>query len=388
MHLTDCREPTAPYFEPEEFAGRLATVRAKMRDLGVDTLLVSSPENIFWLTGLDHWGYFAPHLLVVPAEGELVLATRAMERVTIAHQVRNARFEGHADHETVADAALRVLRADCGTIGLEAWSSGLPHGLAQQLKHSLHARDWLDVQGLIDDLRMVKSPAEQALMRAAARVSDAGMTAAIDAVAEGASERDVAACAQQAMTAAGGTFPGFGPFIRSTRRLGEEHTTWRGDRFAAGDSVFLELTGCVARYHAPLGRLIHVGAIAPESRAMADLAATAFAAATDAMREGTRFRDVYAAWQAQVDRAGLAHYQRHHCGYLVGIGFPPSWTGGNKVTGLRRDSDVVLRAGMSFHVLSWLMGTRRGDFFVSNTVLLGPSGPEVLNRAPGGVMLR
>jgi Xaa-Pro dipeptidase len=235
---------------------------------------------------------------------------------------------------------------------------------------------------------MVKSPAEQALMRAAATVSDAGAAAAIEAIVGGASERHVAAECERAMIEAGGTFPGFGPFIRSTRRLGEEHTTWTGERFGKGDAVFLELTGCVARYHAPLGRLIHVGHATKETYEMAALTTDAFAAVIDAMREGTLFRDVYAAWQGVVDRAGLAHYRRHHCGYVVGIGVPPSWTGGNKVTGLRRDSDIVLKTGMSFHILSWLMGTGRGDFFMSNAVLLGPSGAEVLTRTPSGVTVR
>jgi len=35
---------------------------------------------------------------------------------------------------------------------------------------------------------------------------------------------------------------------------------------------------------------------------------------------------------------------------------------------------------MSFHVLSWLMGTGRGDHFLSNTVLVGKNGAEVLTR--------
>ena len=102
----------------------------------------------------------------------------------------------------------------------------------------------------------------------------------------------------------------------------------------------------------------------------------------EALRPGALAREVYAAWQRVVDRAGLAHYRRHHCGYLVGIGFPPSWTGGNRVTGLRHDSDLVIRTGMTFHILSWLMGTGAGDYFVSDTVLLGDAGPEVLTTAP------
>ncbi len=121
---------------------------------------------------------------------------------------------------------------------------------------------------------------------------------------------------------------------------------------------------------------------------MAAITRDAFGAVTEALRDGVLARDVYAAWQGVVDRAGLSDYRRHHCGYMVGIGVPPGWTGGNKVLGLRHDSDVVIRTGMSFHVLSWLMGTGRGDFFLSNTVLLGPAGAEVLTRTPTDVTVR
>lgn len=99
---------------------------------------------------------------------------------------------------------------------------------------------------------------------------------------------------------------------------------------------------------------------------------------------GRRARDVYADWQAVVDAAGLPHYRGHHCGYLVGIGLPPSRTGGNSVTGLRHDSDLELSEGMAFHLLPWFTGTGRGDFFVSNTALLGPDGAELLTTAPMG----
>jgi len=68
----------------------------------------------------------------------------------------------------------------------------------------------------------------------------------------------------------------------------------------------------------------------------------------------------------------------------MGVGLPPSWTGGNSVTGLRADSDLEIKTGMSFHILSWLMGTGAGDDFLSNTVLLAEGGAEVLTRTPAG----
>ena len=395
-------------FSDEELAARLAAFRVRMANRNLDLALVSTPENIFYLTGLDHWGYFAPHLLIVPPDGEMTLVTRSMERVSVEKQVRNARFEGHTDLETAADLAVRLLKTKSGVreraldvveavkdeiasgmsrIGVETWSSGHSFGFGAAIREGVDA-DWIDITGVLDEMRLVKSPAEQDLMRHAARVTDAAAAAAIDAVTDGAPEREVAAHCAAAMIRAGGDPVGFGPFIRPGSRLGEEHATWGDGVYRSGEPVFLELSGCVSRYHAPLGRLIHVGSIPDRDAEMAEVSVNAFGAVLGALRPGKAARDVYAAWQQVVDDAGLSHYRRHHCGYCVGIGFPPSWTGGNKVTGLRHDSDMEIRAGMSFHVLSWLMGTGRGDFFVSNAVLLTETGPEVLTTTPVGPTMK
>jgi Xaa-Pro dipeptidase len=377
-------------FSDAEIDGRLARVREGIVAQELEAAVFASPENIFYLTGLDHWGYFAPHLLIVPLDGRPVLVTRAMERVTIEKQVRAAEFRGHSDSETAADLAARAL-VELGLagkrIGLEYWTSGLSHGLALRLEGQFPAR-WEDISNLVDAMRRVKSPEEQALMRRAAAVTDAAAGAAIAAIRDGAAEQEVAAECVAAMIRAGGHAPGFGPFIRPAARLGEEHTTWGDGVYRAGEPVFLELSGCISRYHAPLGRLVRVGSIKDEDAAMADVTARAFGAVVKALKPGVKARDVYAAWQAIVDEAGLSHYRRHHCGYLVGVGQPPSWTGGNSVTGLRHDSDLVIETGMSFHILSWLMGTGRGDDFVSNTVLLTEAGAEVLTRTSGGPIIR
>jgi Xaa-Pro dipeptidase len=234
----------------------------------------------------------------------------------------------------------------------------------------------------------VKSAEEQTLMRQAAKVTDAAAAAAIDAIGDGVPETEVAAACLAAMTRAGGSPPAFGPFIRPGHRLGEEHTTWGNGRHRRGEAVFLELSGCFSRYHAPLGRLVHIGSVPEPDAQMAEVTARAFHAVLDALKPGTKARDVYAAWQSVVDAAGLSHYRRHHCGYCVGIGLSPSWTGGNNVVGLRHDSDLAIREGMSFHILSWLMGTGKGDYFVSNTVLLGSGGPEVLTKTAIGPIVR
>ncbi|MBF2760537.1 MAG: aminopeptidase P family protein [Ectothiorhodospiraceae bacterium AqS1] len=370
-------------FTDEEINRRLEAFRLELQSRELDAAILSTPENVFYFTGLDHWGYFAPHLLIIPVEGEAVLVTRQMERVAIGNMVRSAEFRGHLDSESAADEAARAL-ADMALlgkrIGIEQWSAGMSFGLACDLREKSDAL-WCDITGVADSMRHVKSQEEQDLLRQAARVTNAATQAAVDAIGAGVEEREVAAQCQAAMIRAGGEPVGFGPFIRPESRLNEEHTTWGHGVYRDGEAVFLEISGCVGRYHAPNGRLVHIGDIPERNLKVAEICQSALNAALGAMKEGVRAKDIYATWQGAVDDAGLSRYRRHHCGYMVGIGFPPSWSGGNRVTGLRHDSDLEIKTGMSFHIMSWLMGTGEGDFFLSECVLLGEHGPETLTTA-------
>ena len=197
---------------------------------------------------------------------------------------------------------------------------------------------------------------------------------------DGATDSEVAAACHRALILAGSDYPGFCPFIRPTSRLGEEHTTWRGDTFRAGDAVFLELAGAVRRYHAPMGRLVYLGNPPEGIDRSVELAISGMKAIREAIRPGAAAGDAYAAWGSVARAGGLAGYERHHCGYLVGIGFPPSWTGGSMVTGLAPNSRMELKAGMVFHLHSWFTDTDCADYFISNTAVLTDSGCEILTQ--------
>lgn len=378
------------FFPDQEFETRIERLRQKMVARDLDACLISVPENIYYLAGLSHQGFFATHLLVVPRDGEMVLIARAMERVTVEAQVPRARFVGYQDDTdpvAVVCAALARMGLGRSRLGMEKGSLFLPPRIAEGTVAGLPQAHWVDVSGLVDDLRQVKSPRELAAMRRAAAVSDAMMQAAITTAEAGVNEQEVAAEVHRAMILAGGEYPGFSPFIRSTPTLGQEHETWQDRVLAAGDVLFLEMAGCVHRYHAPMGRLIFIGEAPSGTQQMAGICLQAFDQVVEAIQPGVQAGQVYRAWQDQVDRAGLSHYQRHHCGYLVGIGFPPTWTGGSGVTGLRRDSTMTLYPGMTFHLLSWLMGAGQGDYFVSDTAVLTQDGCELLTTVPRHVQV-
>jgi Xaa-Pro dipeptidase len=372
-------------FTREEFDARRQSVCAAMAAEDLAALVVTTPENIFYLTGLDHQGFFALHLLIVTAAGEMTLIARAMERITVADQVTGAGFVGYADNEDPARVACDVLRGhglEAARIGVEKHSLFFPPRSYEALLAGTPRTVWLDASRLIDELRLIKSPREIAYTREAAAVTDAMMQAAIDAAKAGINEREVAAEAHRAMILSGGGTPGFGPFIRPSPRLGQEHTTWQDRPLVDGEGLLLEMAACVNRYHAPAGRFVFIGRRPPGTLEIEGVCIEAFDRLVTAIRPGVSAAEVYRAWQSRVDEAGLSHYRRHHCGYVVGLGFPPSWTGGSMVVGLRHDGDLVLRPGMVFHLLSWLMGTGRGDYFFSNTAVLTEQGCEILTSTP------
>jgi Xaa-Pro dipeptidase len=379
-------------FPSAELEQRLAKTRQAMQESGLDALVVSVPENIYYLTGLDHWGFFACHVLVVPLQGSMALTCRAMERITVENQVDNAEFYGHADTEELADYVINIL-ADRGLtsarLGIEKRSLFMTPRIYELIIAGAPTATWTDGSGIIDELRLIKSPLEQEYTRKAAAAADAGTLAAVDAIHDGASDYEIAAECNRAMILAGSEYPGFGPFIRPTTRLGEEHTTWRGDVLHDGDAVFLEIGGAYRKYQAPMGRLVYVGSAPPGAEASADLAIRGMQAICDALKPGATAGEVYQAWKDVADSAGLLDYHRHHCGYMVSIGFPPSWTGGSMVTSLQPGSMRKLKTGMTFHAHSWFTNTDVADYFISNTVMLTENGAENLtSRTPQTLIVR
>lgn len=369
-------------FGADEFAARVSRTREQMARRGLSALVLVSPENIYYLTGLDHQGHFAFTMLVLPLDGEPVLVARAMEATTIAAQVPQCRHLPFADYEDPANAAAQAIlsvAAGGSTIGVERSSMCFPLSIWEPLREKLGNIVLSDGSGIVEHLRQVKSPAEIEHVRRAAAASSRAMEAGIDATCAGASQKEVAAAVYREMMLAGSEYPGFAPLIRSRDLLLHEHATWRQTPIGFGDAVFLELSASAARYHAPLTRMAYVGEAPEGTERAAGIATAGLEAVRAALVPGALNGEVYAAWQNIMDK-GLGHssYRRHHCGYAVGIGYPPSWVGGAGVAGLRAGGTTEIQTGMTFHVLSWILDQEPADYVVSDTILVTPEGGEIL----------
>jgi len=415
-------------FSDREYARRRGLVRSSMSSFGLDACLITSPENIYYLAGLAHMGYFAYQLLVFPVEGQPILVTRAMERATVRDQVPDVIHVGYTDgtvpppvsqdeatgvgetwgrtvgaptrdlgrrpppSSSAAVAETVKALADAGLankhLALDQNSTFLPYAIAAGLMDATPDARWHDLGSLVDNIRIVQSEQELALTRQAAQITESMMLSAIAAAGAGVNARDIMAAIYDAMFRRGGTYPGFVPLVRSTRNLEHEHGTWQDSELEPADLLFLEMAGCMQRYHAPMGRLVFIDEAPPSAAAINAVCQEAMLAAADRIRPDARAGDVYEAWQSVLNQHRLELYTRHHCGYSIGIGYPPSWSGSGVPVGLRRNSDMKLKAGMVFHLMSWLLRSDAGDAFLSDTIVVTADGCEFLTTLDRGVAIR
>ncbi|MFB9978724.1 M24 family metallopeptidase [Mesorhizobium kowhaii] len=365
---------------------RVIAVQERCRERGVDVAVFTSPENIYYLAGLDYEGYFCLHALLVPADGEPVLFARSLEAPTILRQARDIRYVGYGDNDDVAAAIATQLLAMAGEslrLALQR-NSAFNAAIDAPLREALPNAEFLDSSGIVEEMRMIKSPFEIEQIKRAARISEIMVSAGAEAAGNGVTENTVAAEVFRAMISAGGQSPGFPPFIRSVDRICEPHTTWTSRELKTGDSFLLELSGCIDRYHAPMARTGSIGPASAQARKLAEISNQAHTKALNALKPGALASDVHAAWQAHLNESRV-FARLKHCGYTVGISFPPTWTGGPGINSLHGASNVQIREGMVFHLITWITDDVGNDNFLSDCVLVGKSGGVFLTNMSRGL---
>jgi Xaa-Pro dipeptidase len=378
-------------FPVSEYQRRLAAVQSRMSDLGLDALVLFGPENLFYLTGFETIGYSAFQLAVVPAAGEPRLLVRELERGAARRLSWLASEPATVqDGQEPIEAVVRLLdemNLLRSRLGIDRSSWFFPAAGYLALVARLGEAKVEDGSGLVEQVRRVKSDLELACIRQAARYTEAGMRAGIEAIHEGATDNGVAAAAALALFSSGSEYMSIAPIVTSGSRSGIAHTTFARQDLQAGDAVLLEMGGVHKRYAGPLMRSAVVGPPSDLVRRMYDACARALDAAITAIRPGVSAGSVHAACQSVIDDAGFEPNFRKRLGYSVGVGFAPDWGEGH-ILHLSRDDPTLLEPGMVFHMPPALREYAVAGVGCSETVAVTADGVEMITSFPRELAIR
>jgi Xaa-Pro aminopeptidase len=355
---------------------RVARLRARMRERGIDLALFDEMEALFWLSGYanseNRW-----RACLVPASGEPFFLIRSLDAAALRERTWLSDVVIYRDWDdpiTVLAEAVVARGFAAATIGTDHYSYGMPVARFDRLQAALPRARFVDIGRAIWELRLVKSAAEIALLQRAAAIADKAMAAAVAVCTPGRTQRDAAAAAI-ASYIANGADPGPAGPITAGRGWDFMHRHLNDAPLAAGDVVHLELSPRVEGYSARIMRCAVVGGANAEQRGAAERIRVLQDAQIAAMHPGATASEIDALLREPMMRDGLRASYDNISGYTLGYYHPAGPHTSDFTRCFHPAADWRLEAGMVFHMYASAQGIS-----FSETVFVTPAGPERLTQ--------
>ena len=402
--LTTAERPPAirpvPHFSRPEYDRRIAKTRKAMERAGVDTIVVSDPSNMAWLTGYDGWSFYVPQAVVLTGSGEPVWFGRKQDAQGALRTAFMAaeNIVGYADHYVQSEVRhpMEVLAAELearglarGVVGVEMDNYWFSARSFVTLQRTLPNVRFTDTTGLVNWQRAVKSDEELKAMRIAARIVERMHQRIADVVEVGMRKCDLVAEIYDASLrydpalGAGGDYAAIVPLLPSGPDAAAPHLTWDDRPMAEGEATFFEIAGVHRRYHCPLSRTVALGKPKPELLEAEKATLEGMDAGLEAARPGNLCEDIANAFFAVLAKAGIVKDNR--TGYPIGLSYPPDW--GERTMSLRPGDKTVLEPGMTFHFMTGIWAGTWG-LEITESILITEDGHECLANVPRKLLVK
>ena len=373
---------THPVFTAEEFAARLARLRERMRAAEVDVALFDEIEAMIWLTGYgnseNRW-----RCVGIPLEGEPFCLIRALDATPCRQRSWIAdvpTFRDWEDPMSPLRDALARRGLDRTRIGLDYNSYCMPLARFARMQAALPNASFVDLGDLIWQLRLIKSPAEIALLRQVGAIADEALRRAAAVCRAGTNQREAARIAANTFVELGADPSPPGP-ITAGRGWDFLHGHLEDTLLSDGDIVHIELTPRIAGYSARTMRCVAVGAPTPALVEAGQRLAAIQDRQIAAMCPGAMAREVDAIMRQGVLKAGLRDSYDNITGYTLGLYAAAGPRTSDFTRIFHPEADWTIEPGMVFH-----MYASAGGASLSESVLVTEAGSEKLTKLPREVL--
>ena len=381
-----------PAFDRSEYLARIAATKKRMAAAGIEVLFVTSPQNMNYLTGYDGWSFYTHQMVVLSLDAELpIWVGRGIDvpcaELTVFMGLEQIR--GYPDHYVQSserhemDFFAAVLKeaglAKC-RLGVEMENYYFTAKCYERLKAALPDAVFRDASGLVNWIRINKSPREIEYMTQAGEIADRAMQAGFDAIEPGVRQCDAAAQISHAQISGTAAFGGDVPqgiVMGTGEKAKAPHLVWTDQPYESDEATTIELGACRHRYHVGLARTLYLGKPPDELRNIASVVLDGLYTALDAVEPGKTCEEIEAAWRSVIRRAGYDKESR--IGYSIGLGYPPDW--GEHTASLRAGDRTELMPDMTFHMILG-MWQEPVSFVVSETFRIVEGGQERFSRLP------
>lgn len=345
----------------------LELLRAKMAEAGIPALLVSDISSVAWLTGFS--GSFGR--AVVTADKAIFVSDsrytiQASEEVT---EMPVATFANPTDGDVFLGEKAKEIGAE--KVGFDAGT--VTYAMYEKLRDKA-GFDLTPAPDFISELRMVKSPAEIAIIREACGIADAAWTHVQRMIAPGVTEYDLCLDLEFYMRRSGAAVA-FDSIIVSGERSARPHGHPSEKKLEVGDFVTFDFGAQVKGYNSDITRTIVVGEATDRHREVYAQVLKAQLAAIAAIKPGVPAKEVDGIARAVLAEAGLDSYFGHGLGH--GLGKLVHDSGRFSPT-----SKDIVQEGQIWTVEPGVYIPGFGGVRIEDDVVVTATGVEVLTKSP------
>jgi Xaa-Pro dipeptidase len=372
------------HFTKEEFKERQSRVIEELKKQGLDALLMFRQESMYWLTGYDTFGFVFFQCLILTANGDLILLTRApdLRQAQNTSIIKDIRIWVDRDQSNPSDHLKNILvelGLEKSNLGVEYEAYGLTGRNTIKLNNSLKNFATLhDKSELVSHFRVVKSATEIIYVKKAAELADKAMDAAWKYAHGGVSESKILAEMQGAIFSGGGDYPANEFIIGSGKNALLCRYQSEKRNLDEIDQLSIEWAGTYKHYHSAMFRTIPIGKVNDKQKKMYDACVKALSACENKLKPGSTAGEVFDIHSKTFDKLGYKNSRMNACGYSLGGLFAPNWMDWPM---LYTKNPYIIRPGNVFFMHMILMDSENQlAMNLGETYLVTQSGNERLGK--------
>jgi Xaa-Pro aminopeptidase len=347
------------------FAGRRQQLAALLQMENLDSLLITNPINVSYLTGFSGDSSY----LIVSRE-RTVLISDARYSQQIAEECRGLEIHIRPHSQLLPNATAEVLdKLSLRKVGFE--SGHLTVGELESYRELARAVDWKGDRDRVEKLRQIKDPSEVEQIRQVIAIAEQAYTTFLAQLKPQDNEKDLHDNMELCIRRAGGRCASFPSIIAVGERAALPHAPPTGKTVADAELLLVDWGAKGHFYNCDLTRVLATHRIAPKLEKVYAVVLQAQAKALQAVRPGAKAKDIDAEARAVIEQAGFGQFFSHGLGHGLGLQV-------HEAPAIRQNSEAVLKAGMVFTIEPGIYLPDWGGVRIEDDVLVTPEGCEVL----------
>ncbi|WP_080874584.1 M24 family metallopeptidase [Oceanobacillus timonensis] len=345
---------------------KMDRLREKLEENKVDAILIDSPYNRRYITNFTGTSGAA---LITADKALFITDFRYTEQA--AEQADNFEIIEHKQ------GLVQEIANQLDKLGLKRLAFEKDYTTYSQFEsyQRQFSQELIPVQGILETLRMIKTPDELRMMKQAAKIADDAFTHIQSFIEPGVPEIDISNELEFFMRRQGATSSSFDTIVASGYRSALPHGVASTKKIQEGELVTMDYGALYEGYCSDITRTLAVGEISVELHEIYDIVLEANLRGVQGTKAGMTGKEADALTRDYITEKGFGERFGHSTGHAVGMEV-------HEGPGLSPRSDAVLEPGMVVTVEPGIYVPGLGGCRIEDDIVITEEGNERLTYAP------